>query len=68
MSLFFEDEIQKVKERTDRLGLDILMSQDPRDRQSKANRYRRTSHDQTFSNKYQYDSGRRPNSRRNDKD
>ncbi len=33
MSLFFEDEIQKVKKRTDRLGLDNLMSQDPRDNQ-----------------------------------
>ena len=29
MSLFFDDEIQKVKNRTDRLGLDNLMSQDP---------------------------------------
>ena len=62
MSLFFEDEIQKVKGKTDRLGLDILMSQDPRDRQSKANKYRRTSHTQTFSNRYQYDR------RRNKKD
>jgi hypothetical protein len=67
MSLFFEDEIQKVKNRTDRLGLDNLMSQDPRDNQSKANRYRRASQNQAFSNKNQHDSGNRPNRRRNNK-
>ena len=67
MSLFFEDEIQKVKNKTDRLGLDNLMSQDPRDNQSKANRYRPTSHNQTFSNNNQRDSGNRPNRRRNNK-
>ena len=67
MSLFFDDEIQKVKNRTDRLGLDSLMSQDPRDNQSKANRYRRSSQNQTFSNRNQNDSGKRPNRRRNNK-
>jgi hypothetical protein len=67
MSLFFEDEIQKVKNRTDRIGLDNLMSQDPRDSQSKADRYRRASHNQTFSNKNQHDSDNRPNRRRNNK-
>lgn len=67
MSLFFEDEIQKVKNKTDRLGLDNLMSQDPRDNQSKANKYRRASQNQEFSNKNQHDSGNRPNRRRNNK-
>ena len=67
MSLFFDDEIQKVKKRTDRLGLDNLMSQDPRDKQSNADRYRRDSQNQTFSNKNQHDSGNRPNRRRNNK-
>ncbi|WP_172373575.1 hypothetical protein [Sporosarcina jiandibaonis] len=32
MSLFFEDEIQRVKRSTDRSGLEILMSQDPRNK------------------------------------
>ena len=67
MSLFFDDEIQKVKKRTDRLGLDNLMSQDPRDTQSQANRYRRASHTQPSSNSNQYDSRKRPNRRRNSK-
>ncbi len=67
MSLFFDDEIQKVKNRTDRLGLDNLMSQDPRDTKTQANRYRRASQTQTFSNKNQHDSGKRPNRRRNNK-
>ena len=67
MSLFFDDEIQKVKKRTDRLGLDNLMSQDPRDKQSNANRYRNTSQNQTFSNRNQQDSRNRPNRRRNNK-
>jgi len=67
MSLFFDEEIQKVKKRTDRLGLDDLMSQDPRDSQSKADRYRRASHKQTLPNKNQHDSDNRPNRRRNNK-
>jgi len=67
MSLFFDNEIQKVKKRTDRLGLDNLMSQDPRDKQNNANKYRNTSQNQTFSNKNQHDSGKRPNRRRNNK-
>jgi hypothetical protein len=65
MSLFFEDEIQKIKNRTDRIGLDNLMAQDPRDSHSKVDRYRRASQNQTFSNKNQHDSDSRANRRRN---
>jgi len=67
MSLFFDDEIQKVKKRTDRLGLDNLMSQDPRDAESQANKYRRASHTQPLPNKNQQDSRKRPTRRRNSK-
>ncbi|KAA0966808.1 hypothetical protein FQ087_11475 [Sporosarcina sp. ANT_H38] len=67
MSLFFEDEIQKAKKSTDRLGLDTLMSQDPRDNPSKVNKYKRASYNQAFSNKDQHDSNKRPNRRRNNK-
>ena len=67
MSLFFDDEIQKVKKRTDRLGLDNLMSQDPRDTQNQANKYRRASNTQPLSNQNQQDSRKRPTRRRNSK-
>ena len=43
MSLFFEDEIQKVKRSTDRSGLENLMSQDPRNKPNWSNRSRNTS-------------------------
>ncbi|QUW23554.1 hypothetical protein JSQ81_08650 [Sporosarcina sp. Marseille-Q4063] len=43
MSLFFEDEIQKVKKKTDRQGLENLMSQDPRNKPGWSNRNRNTS-------------------------
>ena len=51
MSLFFEDEIQKVKSKIDRVGLDKLMAQDPRDRQRNVDKYRRNSRYQTTSSK-----------------
>ncbi len=65
MSLFFDDEIQKVKKKTDRTGLDNLMSQDPRDNPGRVSRYRGNSRNQTFSSRDQYDSYDRQNSRSN---
>lgn len=43
MSLFFEDEIQKIWRSTDRAGLEKLMSQDPRNKPTWSNRNRSTS-------------------------
>jgi len=51
MSLFFEDEIQKVKRKIDRVGLDNLMAQDPRDKQRNVDKYRRNSRSQSSSSK-----------------
>ena len=62
MSLFFEDEIQKVKGKIDRAGLDKLMSQDPRDKQRNVDKYRRNSRSQSTFSK---DTRNRINSRSN---
>ena len=43
MSLFFEDEIQRIWRSTDRAGLEKLMSQDPRNKPTWSNRNRNTS-------------------------
>ena len=64
MSLFFEDEIQKAKEKTDRLGLDDLMSQDPRDNPGRVNSYRNTSRNQSSPSRDKHGPGKRPSGRR----
>ena len=62
MSLFFEDEIQKVKRKMDKAGLEKLRSQDPRNNRNWANRHPNISFIQTLSRRDQYDSRNRPDS------
>lgn len=60
MSLFFEDEIQKVKRNMDRSGLEELMSQDPRNKPGWSDRNRNQYVRHTFYRRNQRDSGNRP--------
>ena len=57
MSLFFENEINKVKKNTDRSGLKNLTSQDPRNKEDWSNK----SFD-VFSQRFKRDAGNRPDS------
>ncbi|BAQ11814.1 chromosomal replication initiator protein dnaa [Bacillus sp. OxB-1] len=62
MSLFFEDEIQKVIRKTDRSGLEKLISEDPRNQPgwSDRNRNRNNYSRQTFYRKNRHDPRNRP--------
>ena len=57
MSLFFEDEINKVKRNIDRSSLENLTSQDPRNKEGWSSRNR-----STFSQRFKRDAGNRPDS------
>ena len=63
MSLFFEDEIQKVKRNLDRSGLENMMAQDPRTNQKRVNKNYNTTLNQPQSRRSRRDSGQWPNSR-----
>ena len=63
MSLFFEDEIQKVKRNLDRSGLENMMAQDPRTNRKRVNKNYNTTLNQPQSRRNRHDSGQWPNSR-----
>lgn len=56
MSLFFEDEIEKVKRKMDRQGLENLLSQDPRNHRNWSDGNRYNSFGRTFTRRQQRDS------------
>ena len=55
MSLFFEDEIRKAMRKADRSGVESIMAQDPRRKQSWTSKNRNSSRNQKNSGKRQRD-------------
>ncbi|MFS0574802.1 hypothetical protein AB1K83_04160 [Sporosarcina sp. 179-K 3D1 HS] len=60
MSLFFEDEIQKVMRNTDRSGLEKLLSEDPRNQPGWSDKNRNNYFRQTFYRKNKQNPRNRP--------